>query len=88
MTVSCDGCRAPVDPPALHLVAADGNQARYCEPCREVYQKFLAASLVVEERYNRLLDLELQTIRSRVSLLLVPQDLPRRARALEGVVLG
>ena len=88
MTVSCDGCRAPVDPAELHLVAADNNQARYCEPCREVYQKFLAASLVVEERYNRLLDLELQTMRTRIPLLLVPQDLPRRARALEGLVLG
>ena len=88
MTLPCDGCRAPVESADLHLIAADNNQARYCEPCREVYQKFLAASLVVEERYNRLLDLELQTIRSRVSLLLVPQDLPRRARALEGLVLG
>ena len=77
-----------MEPAELHLVAADNNQARYCEPCREVYQKFLAASLVVEERYNRLLDLELQTMRTRIPLLLVPQDLPRRARALEGIVLG
>jgi len=86
--IACDGCREPVAPDALTFVNADGHEARYCAGCHEQYKQFAAACLVTEERYNRLLDQEIAAIRERVPLLLVPQDLPRRPRALEGLVLG
>jgi hypothetical protein len=86
--IPCDGCRQSVEAEAVRLAAAEGNQARYCEDCRALYQQFLAACLVTEEKFNRLLDQEITAIRERVPLLFVPQDLPRRARPLEGLILG
>ena len=88
MSVPCDGCRLSVEADAIKLVAADSNQARYCDACHEVYRQFLAACLVIEEKFNRLLDQEIVMLRERVPLFLAPQDLPRRSRALEGIVLG
>lgn len=88
LIVACDGCRTLVESSGVVCVVADGHEGHYCEPCHEVYRQFLAACLVTEEKYNRLLDLEIHTMRERLPLLFVPQDLPRRARALEGLVLG
>lgn len=83
--IRCDGC---LEVNATRFVTADGHEARYCEACETVYRQFVAACLVAEEKHNRLLDHEVAEIRTRVPLLMVPQDLPRRPRALEGLTLG
>ena len=87
MNLRCDGCAATVTD-SVNFVTADGHEARYCDGCHEHYKQFAATCLVVEEKYNRMLDQEIAEIRTRVDLLLVPQDLPRAPRALEGLRLG
>ena len=84
MTLGCDGCRCPVKPEAIKFATADGHEARYCEDCWQEYRQFNAACLVAEEKFNRLLDLEIEAIRERTSLLIVPQDFPRPPRPLQG----
>ena len=86
--ILCDGCRCEVLSTDLAMVNADGHEARYCENCHSHYKQFYAACLATEEMYNRLLDQEIEKIRSRVPLFFVPQDLPRVPRALEGLTLG
>lgn len=86
--ISCDGCRAPLDVKEIAFEAADGHTCRYCPDCAAIYRDFVKHCLVVEEVLNRQLDAKVAEMRGRVPLLLVPQDLPKKARALEGIVLG
>lgn len=84
----CDGCRASLDVKELVFEQADGRECRYCEACAVIYRDFVKHCLVVEELLNRQLDVKIAEMRGRIPLLLVPQDLPKKARALEGLVLG
>lgn len=67
---------------------ADGHTCRYCADCAAIYRDFVKHCLVVEEVLNRQLDAKIAEMRARVPLLFVPQDLPKKLRALEGLVLG
>ena len=84
----CDGCRRQLDAKELTFETADGHECRFCEACATIYRDFAQRCRVVEEMLNRQLDLAIAEMRQRVPLLLVPQDLPKTARVLEGLTLG
>lgn len=84
----CDGCRTQLDVKELIFESAEGHEVRYCPECATIYRDFVKHCLVVEEVLNRQLDAKIAEMRGRVPLLLVPQDLPKKTRALEGIVIG
>ena len=75
--IRCDGCDHRFPPVDIREVHADGHSARYCEPCRGIYQEWVNTCLAEENRLNRLNDLFIERTREHVTLQFVPQDLPR-----------
>ena len=86
--IPCDGCG--LGTPTLTLLTDYGHEVRYCAPCLEVYQAFVAAVTHEEQRRQRELDLWQLERRTHVPLRLMPMDFPPRASSSSqmGVVLG
>jgi hypothetical protein len=88
--IYCDGCIIAMAPGDVHCAFADGHETHFCQECHAEYQAWMGACLAEEERLNRLLSLFLAESRQKLSLRMVPQDLPpiRRVTGGQPLVLG
>jgi hypothetical protein len=88
-TMPCDGCQHATAAADLTFIRADGNTARYCGPCKDIFMAWKDVCQAEENRLNRQLDLFIETSRQQVKLAFVPQDLPRRTQLSDSqLVLG
>ena len=88
MRIRCDGCGKHGEPSGMATPQADGHEARYCNPCAEIYEDFVRIVQIEENRLNAVLDAFISETRAKLPLDFTPQDLPARKPGLGGLLLG